>query len=568
MINNRIGDVLLKLGKINPEQIDMAVEEQRQNKQPLGEILIKLGFVSDKEIALALSKQLMIPYIELGEDFKLEQEDVRLIPEVIARKYCLIPFKKDNNVITILMKDPLDMEAINTVRALTNLEVRKAINIEEEILAAINKFYKEEAHIERNLKDIVALENGKVSEYIEDESADADQLRIRANDVPVVRFVNLLLLQAIRDRASDIHFEPGEKDVNVRLRIDGKLRNVTPPPKSLYQAIVTRIKILSNMNIAERRLPQDGGFKFKVHNRKVDIRTSSLPEACGEKIVLRILDQQSLLINMEDLGFDTDMLRKFQKILKKPHGIILLTGPTGSGKTTTLYSALNFLKTPESNIQTVEDPIEYRIEGINQMQIKPQIDLTFANALRSILRQDPDIIMIGEIRDLDTARIAIRAATTGHLVLSTLHTNDATSAFNRLKDIGVEPYLIAATVNLVISQRLVRVLCKECKEQVNPLPAVLETIKSVYPDADTWKYYKEKGCKHCFNTGYKGRTSIFEFLEVTEPIKEMILEGTGEHTLRKTAIELGMLTLLASGFNKVRQGTTTIEEVLSVCSTT
>jgi len=564
--NNLIGDILLRSNKINEEQLDMAIEEKKKNRNLLlGEILTRRGFASPVDIARALSEQLKIPFIELGEDFKLGHEEVKLVPESIARKFCLVPFKKEKSVITIVMKDPLDIEAVDTVRTLTNLEVYKAVNTEESISLVINKSYREEAHIEENLQDIVDLEMVKVNGSPKIENVDADQLRILANDVPVVRFVNLLLLQAARDRASDIHFEPGEKDIIVRLRIDGLLRNVTPPPKSLYQAIVTRIKILANMNIAERRLPQDGRFQFKVSDRFIDIRVSSLPEACGEKLVLRVLDRQALFLNMEELGFEPDMLKRFQKNLKRPNGIILLTGPTGSGKTTTLYSALNFLKSPEKNVQTVEDPIEYLIEGVNQMQTKPQIDLTFANALRSILRQDPDIIMIGEIRDLDTARIAMRAASTGHLVLSTLHTNDAISAFVRLKDIGIESYLIAANINLVMSQRLVRVICRKCKQETTLSQDNLKLIESVYPEAGEWKYYEGKGCNECFRSGYKGRTSIFEFLEVPGPIKEMILEGKGQGVLRKKAVELGMVSLLASGFNKIKEGITTIEEVLGVC---
>ncbi|MFA4990953.1 MAG: ATPase, T2SS/T4P/T4SS family [Candidatus Omnitrophota bacterium] len=565
--NNLIGAILLRSKKIDEKQLSAAVEEKNGNTRVLlGEIITRKGFASPADIAQALSEQLNIPYVELGEDVKLELDEIRLIPEAIARKFCIVPFKKADNVITIVMKDPLDINAVDTVRTLTNLEVQKAVNSEDKIVAAINKYYAEEAHIERNLQDIVELENGKgIEGVIEETRVDSDHLRILANDAPVVRFVNLLLLQAVRDGASDIHFEPGEKEVSVRLRVDGKLRNVTPPPKALYPAIVTRIKILSKMNIAERRLPQDGRFKFKVDKSVLDIRVSSLPEACGEKIVMRVLDRSAMLADMNDLGLETETLKSFQRILKEPHGIILLTGPTGSGKTTTLYSALNFIKTPELNIQTVEDPIEYFVEGVNQMQTKSDIDLTFANALRSILRQDPDIIMIGEMRDLETARISMRAALTGHLVLSTLHTNDATSAFNRLKDIGIEPYLVAATVNLVISQRLVRVICDKCKEEVIPPHNSLKAISQFKPDIHKWTHYKGKGCKECSNTGYKGRTGIFEFLEVTDTIKEMISEARAEGALRKKAIQMGMGTLLDSGFRKVKDGVTTIEEVLSVC---
>lgn len=551
-------------GKINKEQLNVALEKQKEDGKLLGEEIIKLGFAAPEDIAQALGKQLKIPYMELGDDFRLSPEETRLIPESVARKFCLAPYKKEGENITIVMKDPLDIEAIDLVRMLTKLRVRKSVSTEGKILAAIDRFYTEEAHIERSLKDIVDLETERITEITE-ESVDAEQLRIIANDAPVVKFVNLLLLQAVRDRASDIHFEPAEHDVSVRLRVDGRLREVTPPPKNLYQAVVTRIKILANMDIAERRLPQDGRFKYKVGEKIIDVRVSALPEANGEKFVLRILDRAALIVDMGDIGFETDMLKRFQEILQRPNGIIVLTGPTGSGKTTTLYAALNFISSPEKNIQTVEDPIEYLIKGINQMQVKPQIDLTFANALRSILRQDPDIIMIGEMRDLDTAQIAVRASLTGHLVLSTLHTNDATSAFNRLKDIGIEPYLITATTELVISQRLVRIICPKCKEEIKPPAASLKTILSIHPEAEKWRYCHGKGCRDCGDTGYRGRTAIFEFLETNDEIKDMVLKNTREGVFRKRAVELGMTTLIGSGFDKVRHGITTIEEVLSVC---
>lgn len=565
MIKDNIGHILLKTDKITEEQLKVALKEQGYDpRQPLGEIFVKLGFVTKEDVARSLSEQLNIPYVEPGDDIKPAQEEVNLIPESVARRFNIIPLKRENGTITLGMKDPFDVEAIDIVRTLTNLEVNRAISTEDKILASINKYYKVEEYIESNIKDIADIESGKTSESLED-NVDTEQLRIIANDAPVVKLVNLLLLQAIRDRASDIHFEPGEHDVTVRFRVDGLLREATPPPKHLYQAIVTRIKILSNLDITERRLPQDGRFKFKVHNRIIDVRVSSLPEAYGEKLVLRILDRESLIVDMSDVGFEPEMLKKFQSILKQPHGIILLTGPTGSGKTTTLYAALNFLKAPWRNIQTVEDPIEYLIKGINQMQVRPNINLTFANALRSILRQDPNVIMIGEIRDTDTAQIAMRASLTGHLVLSTLHTNDSPSAFSRLKDIGIEPYLIASTINLVISQRLVRVICKKCKEEITPPASSIELVKSVYPDAARWKYYMGRGCDYCGNTGYRGRTAIFEFLETTDEIREMILNNISASTLRNKAVESGMVALLADGFSKVKNGLTTIEEVLSVC---
>ncbi|MFC1708741.1 GspE/PulE family protein [Candidatus Omnitrophota bacterium] len=565
---NRTGSILLKSGKITRDQLDKALneQEQAQPRSPLGELLVKLGFITDETVAQTLAEQMKIDFYDLTEDFQLGNEELKLIPESVARKFCIIPIKKEKTSLTIVMKDPLDLDAVDTVRMIAKLEIYKAISTEEKIVSVINKSYKEEAHIEKNFQDIIDLETEKVNGDGEKEEIDPDQLRTQANDVPVVRLVNLMLLQAIRDRASDLHLEPSEHAVSVRLRIDGVLKNIMPVSKVLYPAIVTRVKILSGMDITERRLPQDGRFKFKTSDFTIDVRVSSLPVAGGEKLVLRILNRDALIVDMKDIGFDPEMLVNFQRILKKPFGIILLTGPTGSGKTTALYSALNFLKSPETNIQTVEDPIEYLIKGINQMQIKPLIDLTFGNSLRSILRQDPDIIMIGEIRDLDTARIAMRASLTGHLVLSTLHTNDATSAFSRLHDIGVERYLIAATTNLVISQRLVRRICDSCKEEIKPSSNKLELATSIFPKANKWKYYQGKGCKKCFNTGYKGRTGIFEFLEITDPLKEMITEGAVDNILRKRAIELGMVTLLKSGFAKVKQGITTIEEVLSVCT--
>ena len=566
-MDNRLGAILLREGEITEEQRAFALQEQEkvQKNTTLGEVLVNLKFVSCETAAKALSKQLSISYSELGDDFKIEIEAIRLIPESVARRCNLIPVKRENGSVVIAMKDPLDLEAINTVQASTSLEVRRIISTEKEIQKLINKYYKEEAYIERNLQDIINLEieNGTASK--KKERIDSGQLRILANDAPVVRFVNLLLFQAVRDMASDIHFEPSEYDVAVRLRVDGILRKTTPPPKSLYQGVITRIKILAGMDIAEKRLPQDGRFKIKIDNRPIDIRVSSLPEVCGEKIVLRLLDRKALITEMKDIGLEPDMLERFQKILKRPHGIILLTGPTGSGKTTTLYSALNFLKSTTRNIQTVEDPVEYLIEGINQMQIKPAINLNFSNALRSILRQDPDIIMIGEIRDLETARMAMRASLTGHLVLSTLHTNDAPSAISRLKDIGVDLYLIAATLNLVISQRLARIICEKCKEEITPSIERLKLVKTFYPDADKWKYYQGRGCKECFQTGYKGRIAIFEFFEINELIRKLAVEGKEETYFKSKAAELGLVFLMTDGFLKVRQGITTIEEILSIC---
>jgi len=564
-MSEQVGRILLAGHKITQQQLDRALERQHQTKQQLGDILVEQGMVQTEDIAWALGLQLNIPVFRLDDDFRLEPEEVGLIPVAIARRYCLFPMKKNGNTtLTLVMSDPLNSDALATVRSLTQLDIHRAVGTKEQIQTVIEKFYRQDAHIERSLEDIVRLETMGTEVTATDGEVDEDQLRVQANDAPVVRFVNLLLMQAVRDHASDIHFEPSEKGANIRLRIDGVLHELTPPPKQLYHAIVTRIKILSTMDIAERRLPLDGRFKFKVDQHEVDVRVASLPEVYGEKLVLRILDKQALIVDMRDIGFDEGMLQNFQRILRLPHGIILLTGPTGSGKTTTLYSALNYLKSPEKNIQTVEDPVEYLVPGVNQMPIKPKIGLDFASALRAILRQDPNIIMIGEIRDADTAEIAMRASLTGHLVLSTLHTNDATSAFSRLKDIGVEPYLIAATIKLVIAQRLVRVLCSECKQ---PHPLEQDQLMHVMrerPDATAWTCYGSVGCARCHRTGFRGRKGIFEFLEVTEPIRKMIFDGTDASTIRQKAFELGMQTLFANGLDKVKLGITTIEEVMKV----
>lgn len=561
----RLGDILKDIGAITDVELQYALEEQRGTDRFLGDVLLERGYASPEDIARALAVQLDIPFIELGEAYQLRLDEVNLVPESVARRFCLVPLKKESaSAVTVVMHDPLDIEALDTVRSQTGLEVSKAVSTEDRILAAIDKFYRVDAYLENDLRDIADLE-AATAPVEGEEGYDEDQLRIEANDAPVVRFVNLILMQAVRDGASDVHFEPGERDVGVRLRVDGVLQEVTPPSKQLYPAVVTRIKILSGMDIAEHRLPLDGRFRFSAYKRVIDVRVSSLPEIHGEKLVLRILDRDSLRVDMTAIGFDPGMLERFQRVLKLPNGIVLLTGPTGSGKTTTLYSALSYLRSPRQNIQTVEDPVEYQLRGINQMQVRSQIDLTFANALRSILRQDPDTILIGEIRDEETARIAMRASLTGHLVLSTLHTNDSPSAFWRLRDIGIEPYLIAATIKLVLSQRLVRVLCPECKQHTQLDDDLLSLLRPHQPDVDQWTFLESVGCSKCSRRGFKGRTGIFEYLEVDDKVRQMIIDGAGEVELRKGARELGMEPLLLNGLHKVARGETTVQELLGAC---
>ncbi len=550
--------------KISMKQLRDAFHENAGSETSLKKVAEACGLDSSLELARAFSDLLHIPFIEIPEEHRINRSVIELVPEQIARRYTLVPFRQDHShAVTLLMANPLDLGAVDTVRSITKLEVHKAVGVEEEIRKAIDESYRAAAYIEENLQDIISLEDLD-AETEAPGHIELDQLKDQANDAPVIRFVNLLLMGAIRDRASDIHFEPAEKYICIRYRIDGVLREVTPPPRSLYAAITTRLKILSELDISEHRRPQDGRFKFKVEDRVIDVRVSVLPVAHGEKVVLRILDRSALLVDMKDVGFDPPMLKEFKRVLQQPNGIILLTGPTGSGKTTTLYSAMSFIKSPELNIQTVEDPIEYLLDGINQTQVHQKIDLSFAHCLRSILRQDPDIIMIGEIRDLETAQIAIRSSLTGHLVLSSLHTNDAPSSFSRLRDIGMEPYLVAATVKLVIAQRLVRLICPRCKEPVKPSPEQVELVSVVYPDAKEWTYYAGKGCPDCRHTGFRGRTGVFEFLEASDVLREAVAAQESDIVLRRKALEGGMESLAHNGFRKVKEGLTTIEEVLHV----
>jgi len=563
-----LGSILVKSHHITAAQLSHALRRQGQTGQMLGDVLVDLGYATRDTIARGLALQLGIPFQELGEGFQLRPDEVKLLPEAVVRRFGMLALRPDKSArLLLVMRDPLDLAAVDTARTLTRLEVHKAISTEDRIREVIERHFGTSANIERRLQNIAAAESAQEGAPPPGEgTADSDTLAVQANDAPVVQFVNLLLLEAAERRASDIHFEPGEEDVGVRLRIDGVLRPYTAPPRRLHPAIVTRIKILANMDIAERRLPLDGRFKFRAGERVVDVRVSSLPEVHGEKMVLRLLDRASLVLDMGAIGFEDALRDQFQRVLRLPHGIVLLTGPTGSGKTTTLYSALHFLRSPEVNIQTVEDPVEYQIPGINQMAIKPAIGLGFADALRAILRQDPDIVMVGEIRDRDTADIAMRASLTGHLVLSTLHTNDAPAAITRLEDIGVERYLVAATVRLVIAQRLVRLICGECRQPAELAPEDARVVAGLWPEAAGWPYQAGAGCAKCEQCGYRGRTAVLEFLELTEPLRAMVAEGAGEAPLRERAQQAGMRPLIRNGLEKARRGLTTVREVLEACA--
>lgn len=558
----KLGEILMKEKLISEEDLQKAIEVQKKEKTRLGETLINLGLVSEKDIVLALSKQLAIPYASYNKGFLKPAEDQNLrkaVPEDFARRYMLLPISKHLNSLTVALMDPMDLITIDNLKRMTGCNINPIIATKSDLQRAIEEFYGKEDLLKDAISDSYDLEEFKVEKKSEEEELSLDELIARAEEAPVVKLVDLILMQAIKDRASDIHIEPFKSKINIRYRIDGVLYEIPPPASNLLQAIVSRVKILSNLDIAERRLPQDGAFLVKVENKSIDIRVSTMPAIYGEKVVMRILDKTATPLELGQLGFDPQELERFRRAIVSPNGLVLITGPTGSGKTTTLYAALNEIKSPRKNISTVEDPVEYKLEGINQVQIRPSIGLTFANTLRAFLRQDPDIIMVGEVRDLETAQICIRASLTGHLVLSTLHTNDAPSAISRLIDIGIEPYLISASLIMVGAQRLVRKLCPECKEAYEPTPAILKDF-----NVKSELLYKPKGCDYCGHTGYRGRIAIYEIILLNEGLREIISKGASLGDIRSKIKELGMTNLLGSGIKKIEEGVTSVEEVLSI----
>jgi type IV pilus assembly protein PilB len=557
----KLGQILLNESLITEEQLEKAIEIQKKDGKRLGETLISLGIVTDKDIVIAMAKQLSIPYASYAKGLlkPAENQDLaKLVPEEYARRNMLLPVSKHLNSLTVAFMDPLDLIAIDNLKRMTNCEINPIISTKADLQRAIDEFYGREDLLKDAISDSYELEEFKIEKNLE-EDLSLDDLIARAEEAPVVKLVDLILMQAIKDRVSDIHIEPFKNKINIRYRIDGVLYEIPPPAKHLLPAIVSRIKILSNLDIAERRLPQDGVFFVKVENKDIDIRVSTIPAIFGEKVVMRILDKSSTPLNLGDLGFEKEDLEKFRKAIISSHGLILITGPTGSGKTTTLYAALSEIKSPRKNISTVEDPVEYKMDGINQVQIKPNIGFTFASALRAFLRQDPDIIMVGEVRDMETAQICIRASLTGHLVLSTLHTNDAPSAISRLIDIGVEPYLISSSLIMVGAQRLVRRLCPECKEAYEATPAIAKDfgIKQEL-------LYKPKGCDYCSHTGYRGRIAIYEIVLINDNLRELIARGASLGEIKDKIKELGIGSLLNSGIKKAAEGVTSIEEVLSI----
>ena len=560
--NKRIGDILIDQGLITPQQLKVALEMQLEgNKKRLGEIFVETGVITREELYEVLQYVYETEYVDLS-NYVIDPEVISLISEKTALRLKLIPISKNNGELIIAMANPLDVYAIDFIRDHTKIKkIKSLLASEEDILNAITSYYELGEYddiIERLGTELVFRE--------EEEEEDSKKLEAISKEATIIQLVNMLIVQGVKDRASDIHIEPNEKGLLVRFRIDGMLHDIRTLPNTIKSAVISRLKILARMDIAERRLPQDGRFQVTFGTREVDLRVSTIPTVFGEKVVLRLLDKSKGLIKLEQLGLISEQLDEYKSIIYKSYGIILLTGPTGSGKTTTLYATLNEVNSKDKNIITVEDPVEYKLKRVNQIQVKAKINLTFANTLRSILRQDPDIIMVGEIRDAETAQIAVQAALTGHLVLSTLHTNDAASAITRLIDMNVESFLISSSVIAVIAQRLVRVICEKCKESYEPGKDVISglNIKTNSKGDGKVKLYRGTGCSLCKNTGYYGRTSIYELIVLDEDIRELIISRASSNIIKDAAIKKGMKTLKDSGLEKVLQGITTIEEVLRV----
>ena len=603
----KLGEILVRENLISSQQLREALEYQRGSGGRLGSNLVKLGLISDDVITAVLSRQYGVPSINL-ELFQIEEETIKLISQEVALKYSVLPISKVGATLTLAMADPTNVFAMDDIKFMTGLNVEPVIASEASLQIAIGKYFSSSKQID--VFDAAAFENferagftpskngngngskvvaeqrlvesdlnvsldrfqfneqdGGELEVLEDnDEIDLAELARASEDAPVVRLVNVLLVDSLRRGASDIHIEPYEKDFRIRFRIDGVLYDVMHPPMKMRDALLSRLKIMAKLDISEKRLPQDGRIKIKVkidnRSRELDFRVSSLPTLFGEKIVLRLLDKDKLMLDMTKLGFEQESLEIFQRNIAKPYGMVLVTGPTGSGKTNTLYSALQALNTSETNIMTAEDPVEFNLPGINQVQMKEQIGLNFAAALRSFLRQDPNIVLVGEIRDFETAEIAIKAALTGHLVLSTLHTNDAPSTISRMVNMGIEPFLVATSVNIIQAQRLIRRICSNCKEEQRLPPEAFVEIGFSPEEAPSLKAYKGKGCQTCNGTGYKGRIGLYEVMEVTDELRELIIIGASAIELRKKAIDLGMITLRGSGLYKLREGITTIEEVV------
>lgn len=560
----RLGELLIREGLINEAQLEKAISVQRQEGGRLGEVLVKLGMIKEEQIVTLLSKQLGIPHFSLGTGMLkpvVDQGLETLIPQDFAFKNSVLPLSRTLKSLTAAMVDPLDLILVDNLKKLTGCEINPVIAIKSDINKAIEQFYGKSRMLQEAVEasyDLSAAGTPAGTETVEEELS-LDKLIARAEEAPVVKLVDLIIRQAIDERASDIHIEPFKDKISLRYRIDGKLYEIPPPARHLHLPIISRIKILAKLDIAEKRLPQDGAIMVKIEERPIDIRVSTVPTIYGEKVVLRILDRSSITLDLNQLGFESKQLEQMRSAISSPYGLIFLTGPTGSGKTTTLYAILNEIKSPTKNILTIEDPVEYKLDGINQVQTRPEIGLTFATALRSFLRQDPNIMLVGEVRDIETAEICVRSALTGHLVLSTLHTNDASSAIMRLMDIGIEPYMIAPSLLMLVAQRLLRKLCPNCKEAYEPTG---EQIRNLRLKAGL--IYKPKGCPKCNHLGYKGRTCIAEVMVASSQIRDMVNQRASYVKIKEVAQAAGMQTLYESAIRKVDEGITSLEEALSV----
>ncbi len=552
-------DILVNIGLVTEEQLEFALREQEETGERLSDVLVRLGYISREDLTQALSAHFGLVPVKLSE-YNPTPDVIARIPPPVARKFKIVPLKFENDVLTVAVSDPLDFLGLGNLEKILGVKLDAVLASEREIDQAINRFY----GVEEETIDTILEELTEQDISFADTAAEAVEEAELAEEAPIIRLVSLLILEAFRSRASDIHVEPMANRLRIRYRIDGVLHEVPAPPKRLEGAVISRIKILAGMDIAEKRLPQDGRIMVNVLGRQLDLRVSSLPGIHGESVVMRILDKSSLLLGITELGFLEEDLERWKRVISQPNGIVLVTGPTGSGKTTTLYAVLNELNLPDRKIITIEDPVEYQISGINQLQVKPQIGLTFAASLRSILRQSPDIIMVGEIRDTETSEIAVRAAITGHLVFSTLHTNDAAGAVTRLIDMGIKPFLVASALQAVMAQRLVRKICKKCAEPIEIEEPILKEIEEVVGTLDGANFLRGKGCPECNMTGYRGRTAIFELLVVSENVRKLILQRATSYEIRELARTEGMKLLREDGWIKVYRGITTPEEVIRI----
>lgn len=561
----KLGQLLVNHNIIKEEQLETALELQKKEGGRLGSNLINLGFLTDETLVEFLSEQYGVPAVSLAHE-DVDASITKLVPYDIAYKYQIFPISRNGATLTIAMTDPSNVFAIDDVKFMTGYEVKPVIASELGIKEAITKHYEQSDALQTVVESMAGIDSDGL-DFIQDEEEedfDPSDLKHAGEEAPVVKLVNLILGEAIARGASDIHMEPYEKTYRIRYRVDGVLYDVMQPPARMKAALTSRVKIMAELDIAERRLPQDGRIKLKIRNKSVDLRVAILPTLFGEKVVMRILDQSNLNLDMTKLGFEEKALNDFQEAIGSPFGMVLVTGPTGSGKTTTLYSALSTVNSIDVNIMTAEDPVEYNLLGINQVHVRENIGLTFSAALKSFLRQDPDIVMVGEIRDFETGEIAVKAALTGHLVLSTLHTNDAPGTISRLLNMGIEPFLISASVVLVVAQRLARKICVECKETEDIPESTLRDIGFSEEDSATVKCYKGKGCTACGDTGYKGRVALYEVMPVKDEIKKLILKGASTMELKEEAVRIGMLTLRMAGLSKIREEVTTVDEVLRV----